>query len=489
MKMNNQNRRNLHWISRRACAAVLAIWLLCGALPTALAASAGAKQTLESNMGTISVETFYRSLAAGQTSTRQYQYENGDVFQSVRFAPAGTGSGCVETLYFAGTAGELRYYADDAWQIEPLQTGVYPAGMYFFQVGEQAAIVSLPRCYQDRANDCIEALPAQDGFMVVSAVGTGFLVRLMVPPAPDGSYFTYYLLQGSGAAIDWSRSDAQSQWSGFQMEDANRWTYRGYYYTAPYNYIPTGEHYFHRIPVSYIPIKMLDCPDLAARELAIPMLHVMLELQNASGYFPTRAGSEWLLGDYQISANFYDTRFSTDMALGLLSAYERYGVAPFWEAAKAYGDFLVWYAQQTHRVYTNAQTGESGWLLGDYWDADGNLPVHTSLNHQLCETLFLYRLEHLTGETVYGETADRMLQGLTAVGTDWLQPDGNLWYSIDPDGTMGGTEYPYLTYNDLYDLQNMLQICRGGRDPVLQQLMDSKLQWMQANGIEGYKQD
>lgn len=60
---------------------------------------------------------------------------------------------------------------------------------------------------------------------------------------------------------------------------------------------------------------------------------------------------------------------------------------------------------------------------------------------------------------------------------------------MEADGTMGGTEYPYLTYNDLYDLQKMLEICRDGRDPVLQKLMDSKLQWMQANGIEGYKQD
>lgn len=64
------------------------------------------------------------------------------------------------------------------------------------------------------------------------------------------------------------------------------------------------------------------------------MLHVMLELQNARGYFPTRAGSEWLLNDYEISANFYDTRFSTDMAAGLLSAYQAYGIDAFWEAAK-----------------------------------------------------------------------------------------------------------------------------------------------------------
>lgn len=94
------------------------------------------------------------------------------------------------------------------------------------------------------------------------------------------------------------------------------------------------------------------------------------------------------------------------------------------------------------RIYTNEQTRESGWLLGDYWDPDGNQPVHTSLNHQLCETLFLYRMEHITGDVSYGEAADQMLAGLTAVGTDWLQPDGNLWYSMEADGTMAGRNIP-----------------------------------------------
>lgn len=499
MRQTKINRRNDF---KAVCGRRIWAWLLAAACVIGglaplqpVHAASGVKQVapaaaiLTSNMGDIAVETLNHLTTAGQYTVRQYQYETGDRFRSVRFQPQGRGSSCLQTLYLEADEGEIRYFSEGEWHHQPLQTGLYRAGMYFLTAGDQSVIVSLPRCYQDRANDCIEAIPDSDGFMTVTKVGTGFLVRLMVPPAPAESYFTYYLLEGGASLIDWSRSDAQAQWSNYQMEGDNRWTDRGYYYTAPYNYIPTGENYFHRIPVSYIPIKMLDCPDLAARELAIPMLHVMLELQNARGYFPTRAGSEWLLNDYEISANFYDTRFSTDMAAGLLSAYQAYGIDAFWEAAKRYGDFLLWYAQQTHRIYTNEQTRESGWLLGDYWDPDGNQPVHTSLNHQLCETLFLYRMEHITGDVSYGEAADQMLAGLTAVGTDWLQPDGNLWYSMEADGTMGGTEYPYLTYNDLYDLQKMLEICRDGRDPVLQKLMDSKLQWMQANGIEGYKQD
>lgn len=70
--------------------------------------------------------------------------------------------------------------------------------------------------------------------------------------------------------IDWSRSDAQAQWSNYQMEGDNRWTDRGYYYTAPYNYIPTGENYFHRIPVSYIPIKMHRLPGLRPENWPFP---------------------------------------------------------------------------------------------------------------------------------------------------------------------------------------------------------------------------
>jgi hypothetical protein len=440
---------------------------------------------LETNDGDVVVSISRTAETTGVREVRSYTYENGDCFTSSRFQSAGAGALILETVFLPGNNGTLRWFDEEGnLHQETLQTGVYSAGMYFLETDAEQMIVSLPRCYVDQENDSIQSVSASDGTMSITPCEGGYRIRLLAPGAPEDGWYTWYLLQGG--EIDWTRPEAAEQWGTYQMEGDNRWTYRGYYYTSPDNYIPTGEGYYHRIPVSYIPIKMLDCPDEAARELALPMLHVMLELQCPDGYFPTLAGSEWLLGDYEIDAGFYDTRFSTDMAAGLLTAWEQYGVEQFWQAAKAYGNFLVQYVQENHRVYT-APNGESGWLVEDYHSPNGNLPVHTSLNHQLCEILFLYRMERATGDTLYGQAADEMRAGITAVGTDWLQPDGNLWYAIYPDDTLGGVEYPYLTYNDLYDLQEMLMICRGQRDPVLQTLMDSKLQWMQENGIEGYR--
>jgi hypothetical protein len=52
---------------------------------------------------------------------------------------------------------------------------------------------------------------------------------------------------------------------------------------------------------------------------------------------------------------------------------------------------------------------------------------------------------------------------------------------------MGGLDYPYLTYNDLYDLQNKLLLDTGATNAVLTTLMDRKRQSMDAQGITGYK--
>jgi hypothetical protein len=53
---------------------------------------------------------------------------------------------------------------------------------------------------------------------------------------------------------------------------------------------------------------------------------------------------------------------------------------------------------------------------------------------------------------------------------------------------MGYTDYPYLTYNDLYNVQNDLERILGMRNPVLDTLMQSKKLWMDKQGIIGYKQ-
>ena len=69
----------------------------------------------------------------------------------------------------------------------------------------------------------------------------------------------------------------------------------------------------------------------------------------------------------------------------------------------------------------------------------------------------------------------------------WVMPNHNLYYSIKPDGTYVEGDYPYLTYNDLYDLRKYLSSSERPELETLTYLMGEKLQWMQKNGVTGYE--
>ena len=83
--------------------------------------------------------------------------------------------------------------------------------------------------------------------------------------------------------------------------------------------------------------------------------------------------------------------------------------------------------------------------------------------------------------------ADRMLLAIVDTGSGWVMPNHNLYYSIKPDGTYVEGDYPYLTYNDLYDLRKYLSSSERPEIETLTYLMGEKLQWMQNNGVTGYE--
>ena len=123
--------------------------------------------------------------------------------------------------------------------------------------------------------------------------------------------------------------------------------------------------------------------------------------------------------------------------------------------------------------------------MEDYWSPGGGRKTHTSLNHQLAEILTLYRSAGRLSRPDLSKLADRMLQAVCDTASGWIRSDGNLHYAVYADGSFGGEDYPYLTYNDLYSLRQYLQ-AHGRSVPELQALMDAKLAWMQANGVTGY---
>ena len=69
----------------------------------------------------------------------------------------------------------------------------------------------------------------------------------------------------------------------------------------------------------------------------------------------------------------------------------------------------------------------------------------------------------------------------------WRRADKDLNYALTPELQVVGTDYPYLTYNDLLALQAELVEVLGAESAGINTLLGDKLIWMQRNGVTGYK--
>ena len=113
--------------------------------------------------------------------------------------------------------------------------------------------------------------------------------------------------------------------------------------------------------------------------------------------------------------------------------------------------------------------------------------THTSLNHLAAECLAAYHLADLLQDESLRETADKLLLAIEDTGSDWIKPTWDLYYSIQPDGTYDGTDYPSLTYNDLFNLQAYITEKTGEQNQTIYNLMYHKLYWMWSNNVTDYK--
>ena len=283
-----------------------------------------------------------------------------------------------------------------------------------------------------------------------------------------------------GACADWwayltpsELSDVSwlSQCTVEKFGDANRMTKNGYYYKTPSNYIPSGENSFYLLPAAHISGKLAHSNAHHANQMAVAMLDIQSEHYNQAGFIPTYPASDWLSRDYGVGAGFYDTRFNTDIAYAYWALGKKLRIAEFTDVATRYARFFADHAKK-HGFAT-----QNGILAEDYSHPNGNKPTHTSLNHQLAEVLFLLEV----GSDSDHELAYKLLAGIEDTAMSWIREDNNLHYAYYPDGTFGGTDYPYLTYNDLFALDRYL----GGNE-VLRSLMDAKRAWMDECGITEY---
>ncbi len=414
-------------------------------------------------------------------------------------APGGTAAAEVRVWRFPGgsfvllrrerTGVQLRFELPGELQVRWVEDGEWVTGTQAHDVtatlhvtlrsGDdvRSFVINPPKNYRSSIYGCIEELPAYAGSVSVVQKGSVAAFSIRVPEPPDGSWTDWALLSVPGTAVDWSSPTLESLWQRYDMTGMTRLTLDGCAYRVEGEYFPSGDNLYAYSPSMYVPNGMAQSGGSeAAYCLAVTMLDLARSRYDRTGFFPTASVSTWLQNAYGMRPGFFDTRFNTDTAWSYLKLSEKYGIREFGEVARSYTAYLM-----RHIRMFGVET-ESGILVPDY--GESGRPTHVSLNHQLAQILYLWRVG--TQESI--ETADIMLRGLEDLGESWIRPNGDLYYAWLPDGSFGMVDYPYLTYNDLYAVQEWLSENRGTRSEVLDTLMRSKRAWMNRNRITGYKE-
>lgn len=416
---------------------------------------------------------------------RQTGLPNGDV---VTMGRVFTSSGELELDSFQlQEDGQLRYYdrTGGTWVRQPMEPCTLGASMVELELEDGGSwLLYLPKTYVCRENGVLEYLPQQDGQLQITEDGGQWTVTFL-GTAPEGTCVCDYLTVCSAEALlDWSHPNCERLWATYTMEGEGKWCYDGFYWPCPYNYEPTGENYLYRCPASYLvkSFAYVASAFRAAEDLSTAMLDALSQIQNEAGYWETLPKSGWLSTDYGIGAGFYDTRFNTDLMEIYVRVYNRVGGEEFRETMERYTAFYTSFAESHH-----FETKDGGWFVEDYFHPDGGSPTHCSLNHLAAECILLYHLSDALERPDLSQLAERLLQAIRDTASSWINGAGDLHYCVYPNGAYGNQDYPYLTYNDLYNLQAILRAKNGAEDEALAALMNAKRNWMDVNGITGYK--
>lgn len=427
-----------------------------------------------------------RSILGGVTRReRCYSVENGDtvVFGRMRAGEKTAAYHLARTDVLKCRTGTIWYYDYDTddWTVCDLHEMVVGTSCIYIDGDTADYYAYLPVGYRSLENDSIRANDSKGYISIERGIG-GWRLHMLGASLEPGEMCDYTVVrtEGEESLLDTGRENLMALWRTYCNIGDGRWCYDGYYYPAPDTYIPSGDGCLYRCVAAYFARSMVGQSGSVrcAIDLSCGILDVLSMQQNEAGYFPSPSGSTWLNEDYGIEPGYYDTRFNS----GLMDIYyenmqKRGG---YEELANRYFDFFLRFAQEHHY-----ETEHGGILVWDYNNSTS--PVHSSLNHQLSEMLGLYHYAEMLDRPELTELADRMLLGIEDTCDSWIMEDQNLEYARLADGSFGMDDYPYLTYNDLYDMQAQLTAMGRGRSEELDALMAAKLAWMQARGVTGYK--
>ncbi|MDN7226477.1 hypothetical protein QWY22_15320 [Planococcus liqunii] len=201
--------------------------------------------------------------------------------------------------------------------------------------------------------------------------------------------------------------------------------------------------------------------------------------------WPTEYTSMWLKNAYGLKAPYVDTRFNEYVAFYLDNTAEQYpdDIDQEQFAVVVYADYLLSRIEKNEIIQA-----EDGFLIVDYFDEDPETPLtHASLNHELGGLKILLTAYERTNDSKYLDAATQVVKGIEQFGQNeggWIRENGDLWYQARPDGTFSGDDYPQLTLVDLLETQALFEELEMERNPYFDELIESKLKYLDAEGIE-----
>ena len=360
------------------------------------------------------------------------------------------------------------FTVDENGAERPLSLSALPGSPFFLRADGREWLVMRPQCYRSEPGGTL-LLRSGGGELRFSRGSGGW--RMAAACTLDEGFASFWYLSADRLADEdgyrWYNDCTAGLFGGI-----HRLTAGGYFYPTAASHLCYAPDRYYRIPAPHIVVKLAHSPALPAQLCAVAMLDLCRAGASPDGLIPAGVGVDWLLADYSLGPGFYDTRFNTDFAWALLDLGTKLDIEEFTGQAARFAAYLARHAAVSEGLCFSPDYGHAAGEAGSV--------THTSLNHQAAEAAFLFR----AGDPA---VAERLTAAIEATAEEWIAPSGDLWYARTADGSYFGTDYPYLTYNDLYELQLLLEQVRGERSAPIDRLMAAKLAWMETHGVTGYR--
>lgn len=437
------------------------------------------------------IKTTTHTVDGGTFTEKEYAFDEGErfLFRKYDFVPVQADAQPAQVageLTLSGQSLSVRCLVQDEQSgeislVRQRDLSALPYAVLYLETSQESMMLSVPGVYEVDTQGCyVRALDDKAPSYRIEQIEGGYRISYAFKQN-ETQQAQLWCYQKRGSLFSFDADTLSLLWRN-DLTGKARLLMDGYYYEMPTAYLPTGENMYYNNAACHTGRNFLAESDSTLGTLAYVMLHTSMGNQNEMGFVPTAPVSVWLQQDYGIGSNFYDTRFNADYFSALVTAYERFGDASMLQAAQRYAAFLL-----THVPEHSYSAGPGALLLQDYWSEDMRTPTHVSLNHQLAQIEFLLKLYANTADAQVLSLAHGLLSGIENTREDWLLPDRNLVYALHAPSGESLSDYPYLTYNDLFETARLLSQLGLDGYTFPNRLMGEKLVWMQANGVQDYR--